>query len=613
MCGEHDLSAYCLQDEGSSQAPGDAERSTAQDGEGESLAWAEEHHAQYGVLPGDDSHGDRAGIDGDAASRVPGYRQGGREDAATAAGAASCAKGRSGWTSDRGEDPRARGEEGGAGGHEQDGRSGGVESDGKDAWLESVYSDLGCDEAYGRMLSSLQLAGKESRRIDSAGNVESSGAGHSSPKGDPNDVNASTSCGFSASRERLAAVAEETAGKEGAGRAAASHTCTKVSHPGNNSNSNNRPRKSSILGHVRGTSKFFPTTNEDDEDFGSTREPRGERNFVTPTAAKATRKGHLSGYGGDGLSRRRSSGVNEEIFTAGARALAEAASMTSSAAGESNNQRFEGKMVASSDGFAHGRDEGRGGEGGQYRLGPEEATPTAGGAYAAYTTASYNGHRPHQRWPQTVIVDGEPTPRLYGENHETSRTAAEVSIDERACSPACVEGCFGPNRPRRFTLSSTSTEFPTEEGVTKPKHMHPGRCESGSVLKEGGIPPATPRHKATVADVQEAFERADTRVAWEATQSPRSDNGEGGSRRSRQLQGDDDVVGEQVSTAIGGQAGPKTCCGCIDEVEGRSGMYFHEALVAILHLLAGVAKEKGTLCCPLASTLHSAPCLHLVG
>lgn len=531
MRGEHDLSEYCLQDEGSSQADSDAKPKLTHDGESESLAWAEEHHAPHGVLP-DDSHGNGVGDDSDDAFGVLGRWQGVSEQAQAAApavGAPKSAKGMGGWRSHQGEEARDSEEEGDEGDNKQEHRWEDIAGNGEDVGPGSVYFEEECQ----RLASSLGPFGDSSRQIDSAGHVEPSKSDYSPPNSETKndaDINKYNVNGFSESHERLAVVAERTTGREEGG-GATSHT--------------SRPHKPSIMGNVRGSSTFFPETDDDDDDGGSIRDTRIYPSPVTPATAKVTRKGHLSGYGGDSgkCNRRRSSGVSEEILTAGARALAEAASMIT-------QQGDEGG--------------GRGG-GGEHRLGPDEATPTTHGAYAASTAATCTGYQRRQRWPPTVVADGEPTPRLYGRNLDTSCPAAVAGVDGRACSPAGVEGCFGTDSTHRPTLSLSSTEL-SGGGVMERQQMSSGRCESGSLLNEGLTLYPTPRYKATVADVQEAFERADTRVARGATQSPLSDNSEGGGQRNRQLRGGGDVGGSQVLKVAGHVAGLKAGSSCNDEV-----------------------------------------------
>lgn len=94
------------------------------------------------------------------------------------------------------------------------------------------------------------------------------------------------------------------------------------------------------------------------------------------------------------------------------------------------------------------------------------------------------------------------------------------------------------------------------------------RSESELLVNEGYALVPTPQHKykATVADVQEAFERADTRVARGAAQSPRSDNHEGVVKQSAQLRGGGDVSGDQVLKVVGRVAHLTSGPGCNDEV-----------------------------------------------
>lgn len=528
MRGEHDLSEYCLQDEGSSQADSDAKPKLTHDGESESLAWAEEHHAPHDVPPVN-SHGDGVGDDSDDAFGVLGRWQGGSEHAqakAPAAGAPNSAKGVGGWRSHQGEEARDSEEEGDEGDNEQEDRWEDIAGNGEDVGPGSVYFEEECQ----RLALSLGPSGDLSRQIDFAGHVEPSRSDYSPPNSEKKkdaDINKYNVNGFSASHERLAVVAERTTGREGEG-GATSHISS--------------PQKPPIMGYVRGSSTFFPETDDDDDDGGSICDTIIYPSPVTAATAKVTRKGHLSGYGGDSgiFNRRKSSGVSEEILTAGARALAEAASMITQQGEE-------------------------GGGGGEYRLGPDEATPTTNGAYAASTAATCAGYQRRQRWPHTVVVDGEPTPRLYGGTPDTSYPAAVAGVDGRACSPAGVEDCFGTDSTHRPTLSLSSTEL-SGGGVVERQQMRSGRCESGSLLKEGFTLYPMPRYKATVADVQEAFERADTRVARGAAQNPLSDNSEGGGQRNRQLRGEGGVGGGQALKVIGRVAGLETGRSCNDEV-----------------------------------------------
>eukprot|EP00903_Cladosiphon_okamuranus_P008200 g7895.t1 len=571
MRGEHDLSEYCLKDDGSSssQFDSDPKGNAARDGETEgllSLAWAEE---QQRVLPADD-HGNGVRDDSDDALGALGWWQGSSEHApaaavaaaaaaaAGAAGAANSAKGVGGWRSDEEGKERYSGEEGHEGGN---GR--GIEGNQEGVGCGSVFFEDGSR----RPGSSLGPSAEQSRQnIDPAGRVESGRTGCSQAKPETNDVadidsvnantNTSDGHGFSPSHERPAVATEGTSRREGEGAAANSPTHTSVFNPGN-INDSNRPPKLLNIEYARGSSTFFPATDGDDDDDHAVAgdgpwQTTSSPSPAPPAASNMTREGQLSGYGADrGMhSRRRSSGVSEEILTAGARALAEAAAAVTgapSSAGksqESTQHQFAGKTIGFSDNFALASEEGEK-EGGQHRLGPDEATPTAGNAYAASaasaasTAVIYAGHRRHPgAWPQTV--EGETTPRLYG-NLEAPSPAAGVGVDERACSPGSnAEGRFGSEGPHRPALPLCSTELLSAGGVTEHKQMRSGRCASGSLLKEGCTPYGygTPRYKATVADVQEAFERADIRVTREAAQSPRSDNGgEGSGQHNRGARG----------------------------------------------------------------------------
>lgn len=592
MRGEHDLSEYCLQDDGSSssQLDSDTKHNTTRDGEKESLslAWADE---QQGVLPAD-SHGNGVRDDRDDAFGVSSWGQGSGEHApataATAAGAANSAKGVGRWRSDEEEKARDIREEGRGGGNGRD-----VEGNQEGIGGGSVYFEDECQ----RQVSSLGPAAEVPRqKVDSAGRVESNISGCSPSKretnndADSNNVNAhantGNSSGFSPSHERPTVAAEGTTRTEGEGGAASSHTQTSVFSPSPSSSStttNNRPVQSSNKEYARGSSTFFPATDDDDDDDvddggggGGPRQTRSNPSPATPTAAKATRKGHLSGYGDDrGMhNRRRPSGVSEGMLTAGARAPSETASATVTPSAVEKPQapsghQSVGEALFLSDDFAPAR-EGGGGEGGQHRLGPDEATPTVSSAYAASTAAICTGHRRRQGgWPQTVLVEGERTPRLYAGSRETPSPAAVIGVDERARSPGDVEGRFGSESPRCPALSLCSTEELSGGGVTERKQMRSGRCASGYLLKS--CTPygyGTPRHKATVADVQEAFERADIRVAREAVQSPRSDHGEGGAQQNRQIRGGGDVGGGQgfKDKVIGRVAGLSDGQRCINEV-----------------------------------------------
>ena len=562
MRGEHDLSEYCLQDEGSSQVD------SSEAADKSRPAWAEEDeerrrarsgHGGYSALP-DEIYGDVVGGDSDDVLGVLGrsWQGGGDHPPNNAKGLGDERRERG----DRqGEEGRDSGEEGGGGGG---GEGGGNERD-----------------------------DSNSSRLDACieRNTDRGGEGG----------------------EAAAAAASYT-------RTVALHSATTgsiITTTTTNKN-NGRQEKSSATGYARtSSSPFFPETDEDDDDDdrgGGARETESypSSSATTPAAAeKPTRKGPLPGYGGGGggvHNRRRSSGVSEEILTAGARALAEAAeaaeaSMTTPSSATKSSSRYpcrqidEGEMAGFSEDFARDRDgelkEGKGGHHPlplplpppphhhqqQHRLGPDEATPTSGsvGAYAAASTSAATSacaeYRPGQGWlPQAGVVDDEPTPRLYEGSHDAPFPDVVVGVHERACSPAGADGRFGPNGPHRPTLSLGSAaelELSGRGSSAERKQTNFGRCASGPLLKEGGTPYATttPRYKATVADVQEAFERADTRLAREAAQiSPRSENGEDGARQTRQLRGGGDAGDGQALKAIGHGAGLSTGLGRDGEV-----------------------------------------------
>eukprot|EP00752_Nemacystus_decipiens_P004745 g4323.t1 len=536
MRGEHDLSEYCLQDEGGSQIDG---------GDAKDLGrTAEEEYRP--ALRGDDallckSYGERTGQDdSDDPLGVLGcsWRSGGSDHTPTAAAAAAAA-GAAATAGAKGVRVRSCG-------RGEDAREGGAEGD-KDV---NDKQDSGSD-----------------------GYVE----------GNVDDA----SCGFGASRGRPALDSEGTApARQGEGEAAAAYHNRTGGFKSRGSN-NNRPQKPSATGHARGSSAFFPQTDdgaEADDDRGRTRQTTSYPSSATSSAAaEVTRKDHLSGHGGGGggiHNRRRSSGVSEEILTSGARALAEAAASarTTAAAWNSSRQRSrqESEGEAGSAGFSGDFTSQRHDEegGGQRRLGPDEATPTSGSAYAAVSTAtSRTEYRRRQEWPQEVGVDNDgPTPRLYGGNPNASfpTVVVGVDVDERAHSPASADAAFRPNgphpHPHHTTLSLGSTELPGG-GSAERKQASFGRCARGPLLNEGCTThAATPRHKATVADVQEAFERADTRLAKEAARSPRSESSEGGCQQSRrQLRGGGDVVDGPASSVAARGAGLKACSGCDDE------------------------------------------------
>lgn len=515
MRGEHDLSAYCLQDENSSQLDSDSMRIVPHDGRDGRLARTEgqeqRHEQQLQV-----------------ADAVGGFSVHGRWAAGSEGAEAGAAR------NGRGMGGRGSYQEGYEGGGNKDGdeHRDHEDNDGfedADDGEENARHTSACFEGRQRFASSLKQtrdpSGWEGLTDDAA-------------------VDGSRSFGdmFEANR-------------------GGNHACTPSLFPHhfeqhttnsrNNTNMHADMRERVGAGgaggrqdakYARGNPVFFPGTDDSSVAGGGRGDSaRGggagdDRMNVFPspiTPTTATAYPVRSGIG----NRRRSSGVSEEILTAGARASAEEAARASSGA-EQPTSTIEGKPILAAENFRELRSDGGKREERALTLGPEEPTPTNGGARIVSTSATggpigYYGVQ--QTWqkqhfqPQTTgITSRASTPGMYVGELEASHPFGVAAGVEGEVSPASVER-FGPNTNNPPTpASSYSSPGNINRGSgDRDSSFRSGRFSGGvsSSLPDGSASLSPPRHRATVADVQEAFERADTRLAKGQDQSESGDGG----------------------------------------------------------------------------------------
>lgn len=550
MRDEHDLSAYCLQDDSSSLADGgDSRRIVPHDDGGVRPAGTEdgqEHQRRDQRYEGGDTAGGFGGH---------GRWAGGSDGEGVGAGAGAARNGggiggRRSYQEDGERDKNARGycedEEGFADAEDGD---------------ESVRNAPACFDGRQRFPSSSSRQQQSSepsgweRPAHDGSSDENRAFGEPHAGGNRNHVCTPSSLPqhfpqhVTNSDNNNNMLAADTRARTGAGARAAGGQASK---------------------YTRGSSVFFPGTDNSSggeggggigggrgdsvhsggagDDSSSTGKIDAFPSPVTPTTGAAA--AYLARGGGIG-NRRRSSGVREEFVTAGARAFAEEAARASS--GVEQKQRRTSKQMEGETIAAAAEDFGelcpeegkRGGEDRRpLRLGPEELTPTnGGGARGAPTSSAADGptgyyemqqqawHKQQRRQPQTTneILSRASTPGVYVASLETPHSfefAGGVN-DNGEFSPTGVDGRFGSSNNRPMTPASTcSSPGDARRGAgDREAGFRPGRLVGGvsSRLPDGNMPLSPPRHRATVADVQEAFERADTRFGKKGT-----DQGEAG-------------------------------------------------------------------------------------
>lgn len=514
MRGEHDLSAYCLQDESSKQKDGDCMRIVFHDGEDERPAWAEgqeQRHNQHIEV-------------GDTAGRFGVHRHWAGSGEGAEAGAARNGRGMGGR---RGFQAYYEGDDKGKDDDGDTGDGGGFE-DVHDGEENATHINV-CLEGRQRFASSLKqsrdLSGWEGLTHDAAATTNRAFGGMREPNRSGNH-----GCTPSLRPRQLpqdvanshANMPVDTRGRDGAGRAEHEQTAEQ---------------------YARGGPVFFPGTDDPCCAGGGRGDsvPSGGACDDTSTSRMAAFPSPITTFtatvhsvrGGIG-NRRRSSAVSEEILTAGARAFAEEAARASSGAEqraskmESDERFFTAGHVGE---LCSGGERGKGDE--AFSLRPEESTPTQVGARGVSTcdpTGYYGGQevlqKQHQHHQAVGITGGASTPVVYARRLETPRPLAIAADVVDEFSPASVEGRFSSNTSHPPTPASRrSSPSLGIAGRGAARSCDAGFC-SGSFVSEvpSGLPGGStslspPRHRATVADVQEAFERADTRVARGQDQS----------------------------------------------------------------------------------------------
>lgn len=264
----------------------------------------------------------------------------------------------------------------------------------------------------------------------------------------------------------------------------------------------------------------------------------GRFGLSTSTPSTDAPPGHSSGQGGGrgrGIaSRRRSSGVTEEIHTTGARmteaAIAAAVTETEAAA------EVAAATVAAAAATQHRGRLGWAVAGGGGVLGPDDITPTyiyARDAVEApfFPVSPQSRQRERRRLSGPIDLNLTNGTAFVTDPHvahpssapPAARGISRTSSSRSVVAPRAPAQNIPPQESRAFAVSSKSMNArqnihngAKNEGGSGPASSACSRGGTGNsytTSAKHGTSYSPPRYRATIADVQEAFERADTRVA----------------------------------------------------------------------------------------------------
>lgn len=529
MRGEHDLSEYCLQDESGSQTGSDATPKIAPDGAGRTI-----DNGQEDLLP------------------APGHTRSAVVDDGGGNGYASVAD-------KRGVSAQRNNQEDGADRNEgydeddcdEDDTLGGNEA-------EEVYTDL--DPASVDVQEHRQFAAsrQQSGDLSDWGHLATADANRPfgdkrefhhggyyahpqcSPQDSENDARKSNFSSAIPGVQAVVVAGGERGSGEGEGTALC-HSNRRLPTPSSTSSGRlgntpltNPSETPATAKYAGGSSVFFPETGAcpsegggkgsgsggvigEKTDCGRT---GGYTSPTTPMTAQVSPTEHFPGNssgGGISGSGRGSSGVSDNTLTPAASVSASSPSTET----EQRQQLSGGAHIDSTKDAVGDRDE-------SMPLRSDGATPSNINVHAASTddTGSTAGNFQPPPWPQQQL-QRQPRPHHLRVRSEVSTTGLFGGVPKRRSPSAADVGNAYPSAgtPRRWGSwaasclprePSSDTPTPEGSGAGAPGEREPSRARNGNGSRhhlEGSRLISPPRYRATVADVQEAFERADTRVA----------------------------------------------------------------------------------------------------
>lgn len=527
MRGEHDLSEYCLQDESGSQTGSDATPQIAPDGVGRTI-----DNGQEDLLP------------------APGHTRTAVVDDGGGNGYASCAD-------KRGVGARRINQEDGADRNEEYDED---DSDDDDALGDNeaaqVYTDL--DPASENVQERRQFAASRQQSGDLSDWEHLATADTNRPFGDKrefhhrgycahprcspqdseNDARKSNISSAIPGVQAVAVAGGERGRGEGEGTTFC-HSNRPLPTPGSTSSGRlgntplTKPSETpDTAKYAGGSSAFFPETGACPSERGG----KGSGGVIgektgsgwtgdytsptTPMPAQVSPTEHSPGNtgGGGSSSGRGSSGVSNDTVTPAATVSASSPSTET----EQQQQLSEGAHINSTMDMVGDRDE-------SMPLRSDGDTPSNIDVFAAATddTGSTAGSFQPPPWPQQPQQQRQPRPHHLRACSELSATGLFGGVPRRRSpSAADVGNAYPPaGTPRRWGSWAASclprepmsdTPPPEGSGAGGTGEREPPRARNGNGSRlhlEGSRLISPPRYRATVADVQEAFERADTRVA----------------------------------------------------------------------------------------------------
>ncbi|CAM9778467.1 unnamed protein product [Ectocarpus sp. 12 AP-2014] len=527
MRGEHDLSEYCLQDESGSQTGSDATPKIAPDGAGRTI-----DNGQEDVLP------------------APGHTRSAVVDDGSGNGYASVAD-------ERGVSAQRNNQEDG------DDRNDGYDGDNCDEYdtlgdneAEDVYTDL--DPASVDVQEQRQFAASRQQSGDPSGWGHIVTADPNRPFGDKrefhhggyyahpqcspqdseNDARKSNISSAIPGGQAVVVAGGERGSGEGEG-AALCHSNRGLPTPGSTSSGRlgntpltNPSETPATTKYAGSSSVFFPETGARPSEDGGKGSGSGgvigaktdcgrTESYTSPTTPMTAQVSPTEHFGGDiSGSGRGSSGVSENILTPAKSVVASSPSTET----EQQQQLSEGVHIDSMKDAVGVRDE-------STPLRSDGATPSNIDVHAASTddTGSTAGNFQPPTWPQQQQQQQQrqPRPHHLRVRSEVSTTGLFGGVPKRRSPSAADVGNAYPSAgtPRHWGSwaasclprePSSGTPTPEGSGAVGPGEREPPRARNGNGSRhnlEGSRLISPPRYRATVADVQEAFERADTRVA----------------------------------------------------------------------------------------------------